>query len=1312
MATILLSAAGAAVGGMVGGSVLGLSSAVIGRAIGASIGQVIDQRLMGSGSEVVEGPRLDRYRITGASDGAPVRRVWGRVRVAGQVIWATEFEEHVKKTRQSGGGKGGGGGSSVTTKSYSYSVSLAVALCEGEILRVGRVWADGIELPAGSLDMRVYTGSEDQLPDPRIEAVEGEGMAPAYRGIAYVVIEDLALGEFGNRVPQLTFEVVRPAQGDGIPDAVRSLSDVVKAVALVPGTGEYALATTPVRHAFGLGRNEAVNAHSPLGRTDFAASLLALEEELPECGSVSLVVSWFGGDLRCGSCAIEPKVEQRDIDGVPMKWRAGGIGRSAARTVPRIDERPIYGGTPADGSVIEAIRAIRETGREVMFYPFILMDQVAGNDLVDPWSGTTGQPALPWRGRVTTSLAPGLGGSPDGTVAAGTEVAAFFGAAEPGDFERTGGEVLYHGPDEWSFRRFILHYAHLCSLAGGVDSFCIGSEMRGVTQIRGAGGTYPAVAELVRLAADVRSILGVDTKIGYAADWSEYFGHHPQDGSGDVRFHLDPFWSQPAIDFVGIDNYMPLSDWRDGEAHADAEWGSIYNAAYLEANVAGGEGYDWYYPDTEARVAQRRMPIEDGAYAEPWVFRPKDLRGWWENPHHERIGGVRQTAPTDWVPGSKPIRFTEIGCAAIDKGTNQPNRFVDAKSSESGTPHHSDGTRDDLIQAQYLRAMTSYWGRSETNPVSDLYGGPMVDMTRAHVWAWDARPFPYFPALGDVWSDGENYARGHWLNGRTSGEDLGAVVAEICLRAGAGLPDVSGLHGTVRGFSVEDGREARGVLQPLMLAYGFEAIERDGRLMFRTRTGAQPVALSFDALAEADGIDGAVERIRAPKAEIAGRVRLTYLEAETDFEVRTAEAAFPGEPAPTVSHSERPLTLTPAEARGVVERWLAEARVARDGIRFAVPPSRLDLGAGDVVALGPEGGDGRYRIDRVEQGDVRIMEAVRVEPQIYVPSEAADARSAPRPWQPPMPVEPIFLDLPLLTGEEVPHAPHLAVAGDPWPGAVAVYSSGEDAGYGLDAVVEAPASVGVTEAPLLAASPGRWDLGPPLRVRMARGTLSSADGPAVLGGANALAIGSGAPGAWEIVQFAEAVLVGAETWELSRRLRGQAGTDAVMPAEWPAGSLVVLLDGTPEQIPAALSARGLARHYRIGPASLPMSDAAYVHRVESFDGTGLRPYAPAHLRARAMPDGDIEIGWIRRTRIGGDSWQGEEVPLGEETERYRLRVLAPGGAVLRETVTETPSFIYGAAERAADGPGPLTLSVAQISTTFGDGPQTRIEIHE
>ena len=75
------------------------------------------------------------------------------------------------------------------------------------------------------------------------------------------------------------------------------------------------------------------------------------------------------------------------------------------------------------------------------------------------------------------------------------------------------------------------------------------------------------------LAADVKAVLGPGTKVTYAADWSEYFGHQPADGSGDVYFHLDPLWSSADIDAVGIDVYWPLADWRDGPDHLDRHAG-------------------------------------------------------------------------------------------------------------------------------------------------------------------------------------------------------------------------------------------------------------------------------------------------------------------------------------------------------------------------------------------------------------------------------------------------------------------------------------------------------------------------------------------------------------------------------------------------------------------------------------------------------------------------------------------------------------------------------------------------------------------
>jgi hypothetical protein len=1299
MATLVLSAAGTALGAGFGGSVLGLSGAVIGRAIGATIGQAIDQRVLGQGSRAVEGPRVERFRLNGAGEGQGVPRVWGRARVSGQVIWATEFVE-TANVRRTGGGKGAPRRPSVTETTYSYSVSLALALCEGEIAGIGRIWADGQEIAVRSLSLRVYAGTEDQLPDPRIEAVEGAGRAPAYRGIAYVVIEDLDLSPFGNRVPQLSFEVMRRAV-PGRPDAPEDMADVLRAVALIPGTGEYALATQPIHYVFGPGQARAANVHSPEGAADLVVSMQQLDREAPQVGAVSVVVSWFGDDLRAGQFQVKPKVEDAAFDGDRMPWQAGGIARSQADQVVRLEGRPVYGGTPSDGSVVEALQAIRESGRQALFYPFVLMEQLAGNGRTDPWTGAADQPPLPWRGRITTERAPGRAGTTDRTAAAEAEVAAFFGAAAPGDFAEVNGRIVYSGPQDWGYRRFILHYAHLCRSAGGVDAFCIGSELRGVTQIRGAGDSFPAVAELVRLAEDVRAILGPLVKIGYAADWTEYFGYH---AGGNVYFHLDPLWGHPDVDFVGIDNYMPLSDWRETEAQADAGWEAIHQIGYLQGNVAGGEGYDWYYDSEEGRAAQLRLPITDGAHGEPWVFRYKDILGWWSNPHHDRIDGLRAAQPTAWTPQSKPVWFTEYGCAAVDKGTNEPNKFLDPKSSESALPRYSNGQRDDYIQQQYYRAFARHWADPAKNPVSPLYGGPMVDMSHAYAWAWDARPFPAFPVDRATWSDGVNHARGHWLNGRVTSQAVASVVAELAGRAGVADAGIEALHGVVRGFHLADPGTARAALQPLCLVQGADAVEAEGRLAFRQRRERPTLIVTEADLVAPDAGEGPAERTRSSQAEVAGRLRLGFLEDEGSYQTRFAEAVLPDEAAATAAQSEVPVVLAPYEARALAERWLIEARVARETVTLALPPSAVRVGAGDVIAL-----DGvRYRCDRVELGEAIRVDATRIEPAAYAPSPEIDLPAAAAPYQPPLPVFPLILDLPLLTGDEDPVAPHVAVTSVPWTGPVAVWTAPRLDGFALAGVLAAPSVVGVTETALPRAPAGLWHEGQTLRLRVVSGTLEGVDLSSVLAGANAAAIGGGGVTGWEVVQFRDAVLVAPGTWEVRGLLRGQAGTDGDVPAEWPAGSFFVRLDGRVGQVALSRALRGIARTYRFVSARRGIDDPTAVDRVAAVSGAGLRPWPVAHLRAAVQPGG-LRVTWVRRTRVDGDAWDAPDVPLGEERELYRVEAFRTGGPV----VTADPTVAEVLLDPVALNLSPadeVTIRVAQVSGVYGPGAVRELRV--
>lgn len=569
-------------------------------------------------------------------------------------------------------------------------------------------------------------------------------------------------------------------QGDVVSEF--QIENLLKGVTVIPGTTEFGYATTKITKDFGGGLIEPENWLSNQPDSDMVVAIQQLIDRAPNVEHVSLVVAWHGTDLRIGSCQVKPRVERAEKDTEPRVWQVAGLTRASAEIVSQISGNPAAGGAPADWSIYEAVTFLKSKGLRVTLYPFILMDIPEGNTLPNPYSDNAelvGQPQYPWRGRITCSPAAGFEGSVDKTSAAADQVAAFFGSAGVGDFSfnDTLKIVTYSGPNEWSFRRFVLHMATI-GAAAGADDFLIGTEMVGMTTIRSSESEYPSVTQLKTLAADVRSILGGGVRISYAADWSEYHSHRPSDGSGDVFFHLDPLWSDDNIDFVGIDNYLPISDWRDGEDHLDFYEGfkSIYDIEYLESRIEGGEAYDWFYQSFEDRQDQKRTPIFDSAEEKHWVFRQKDIRNWWGELHYNRPGGVESGTPTAWVPQSKPIVFTELGCPAVDKGTNQPNVFVDPKSSESFIPFFSDGIRDELIQRAYLEAWHRYWS-GENNPISSVYSGSMIDMDSAAVWTWDARPYPAFPARSDFWQDSMNWQLGHWINGRIqqTGEAMGRI---------------------------------------------------------------------------------------------------------------------------------------------------------------------------------------------------------------------------------------------------------------------------------------------------------------------------------------------------------------------------------------------------------------------------------------------------------------------------------------------------------------------------------------------------------
>ncbi|MCW6510994.1 baseplate multidomain protein megatron [Lichenifustis flavocetrariae] len=1303
MATLLLRSAGAAIGTALGGPLGGL----IGGALGAVGGAVVDTLLINAlTSRKSRAAQLDAINITNSTEGTPVRKLWGRMRLGGNVIWCTQFNTFTTKEKTASSSGKGFGGSTKTTVTH-YTLSFAVAFCEGgDSVQLGRVWADGNTLDLSQVSYAFYNGSENQLPDAFMESVEGTGFVPAYRGTAYLVFYSLNLDAFGNRMPQISAEIIRTPP---IPDP-DDLTNLLRSVALLPGAGEFVLNTTIVKSSDGFGNWFPENEHTPLGASDIQVSLLQLDETLPNRAAVSLIVTWFGTDLRAGACTITPKVEThiKTVTPSTAEWSVAGFTRATAPLVSQIDPAsldptglagsapptglvPAFGGTPSDSSVLEAIADMKGRGLRVMFYPFVMMDIPAGNGLPDPYGGAE-QAAYPWRGRITCFPGPSQAGTVDKTAAAADQIDAFF--------------AQYHA--------MVTHYANLCVSAGGVDSFIIGSELVGLTQVRSSSGdgTYPAVQALKALAATVKGIVGPACRVGYAADWTEYHSHRPGDGSHDVIFNMDPLWSDPNIDFIGIDNYLPMSDWRDGVPNIDADPVTgpftIYDKAYLARNIEGGEDYDWYYASAADRLSQTRTPIVDTAYAEHWVFRQKDIRSWWSNPHRSRPGGVHASGATGYAAQGKPIWFTEFGCPAVDKGPNQPNVFYDPKSSESALPYFSRGSKDDPVQRAYLETMLAYW--RDNAPTSPVYGGPMLTTDNMFAWAWDARPFPDFPGRTAVWHDTPNYELGHWLTGRAGEVPLKWIIAELCAVVGVTAFDTADLLSAstlVLGYATDSIASPRDMLAGLMDAFQFDARESGGRIEFLAKGNVRVTALTDADLVIDGDTDPGYSFTRASDTDLPGAVRLSFADPFRAYASAGVESRKAIGNSQNVAQVSTAAALDGAYAADVAASVLQQTWAARETGAIKVPPSRLSLDAGDAVTVTVDGVTLAFRIKSVETTTYRALDLVGFDPSLLVVgSPPVGQPGAPRigAFGPPV-IE--FMELPPVTGQEAEiWAPRIAAYGNPWAG-IDVYRANGGDGWTYVSTVETPAIMGELTSPLYAGPVDRWDRGNVVYVRFygSANLLTLAEAQ-VLAGGGAIGV-KNADGTWEVLQYQNATLTGQNSYALSKLLRSQLGTEGAMRNPVATGARVVVLDAnTLTPLDMVLDNRSLAQNLRYGPSLYPVTDASYTETTMQGAPVGLRPFSVSQIAGTRLSSGDVAFTWQRRTRFAGDSWDAATVPLNEDVEAYDVEVLS-GGAVIR-TVSGLPSpdWTYPAAQQAADFGGlqtVYTLNVYQLSVLYGRG---------
>lgn len=1186
------------------------------RNLGAYAGNKLAEEIFGVETiNTVKGGRLTDLTVQTSSYGETIPLVFGKVKISGNIIWATDIKETPVTTEVSGGGKGGTLSPTRRTQtSYDYKVSIAIALCEGEINSIDRIWADSdlVNLSEFCASFTLHTGSQTQLPDTIIEAIKGVGNTPAYRGLTYVVIEDLDLNAFGNRIPNFSFEVNRAVSGSF--GGSEKIEDMVTGINIIPGSGEFVYDTIIQKKIFGVevdgrfiqrGGSEIVNMNNASKKADVLVSLDQLEQTFPNLEWVSIVCTWFANSLDANVATIQPRVEYKTSTITqPDLWSVAGYNRASAPQVT-LDENnnPIYGGTPSDSSVLRLIDELKLRGYKVLFLPMIFMD------IADK----------PWRGRMTCTPA---------------QMNNFF--------TKTNG-----------YNNYILHYANLTR--NKVDAFIIGTEMKGLTQVQN-GANFPAVTEFVNLAAQVKTIMGATTKVSYAADWSEY---HSING----WYNLDSLWASPNIDFIGIDAYFPLTNRPQN---------NIYNLQEVMDGWTSGEGYDFYFTNPERTEQASLTPL----------FAWKNIAWWWSN-NHTNPNSVQ----TAWVPQSKKIWFVEYGFPSVDGATNQPNVFYNPQSSENALPYFSEGQNDFIAQRLGIEATLRKWQNS--NMIEEKL-----------LWTWDARPYPFWPDLLDVWSDGGVWSKGHWVNGKLGGASLNAVITEICKKCNIEESeiDISNLQRIVDGYVLNSRVSGSSAIEKLADAYFFDHFETNAKLKFSLNGNEEEDDLVFADIAKSDEV---LQKNFVPETLMPSKIDINFINSETSYAIGASSESRDSASLNQKYETNLPLVLTSSRAKNIAEISLLDLWVSRKTYNFSLPINYIYLDVADVINLQMNNGDiEKIKIQKINYSKNKIDIVGRaIDKNIYNLLDYEDFKPSGNTTilNPEIETKFEILDISALAINDLNNAQlKFAISGSSasWGGAQIFYST-DDLNYISLGTTQVPAIMGNTINQLGDAHSFIFDDANQLEVFLINGSLQSVTRDQVLSGSNFCLVGD------EIIQFKEAEFLGANHYMLKGLLRGRLGTEN-KTANHLAAERFVFLNNFILNFTMPKNLIGSDLYFKIASFGQNLNSVTPV--LFNYKANNLKPYFPVKFEAQKSGN-DIIFSWVRRSRdISG--WRNlVDISLAEVTEKYEISILS-GSNIVRTAQAASPSFTYSEAMQIADFSSAQTTvkaRVSQVSDELGLG---------
>ncbi|MNV06423.1 hypothetical protein D3C71_968000 [compost metagenome] len=544
--------------------------------------------------------------------------------------------------------------------------------------------------------------------------------------------------------------------------------------------------------------------------------------------------------------------------------------------------------------------------------------------------------------------------------------------------------------------------------------------------------------------------------------------------------------------------------------------------------------------------------------------------------------------------------------------------------------------------------------------------------------------------------------------------NVSQIIEDLCKRAGEGRYDLSEMPSTdvVHGYKLQNPASARANIDPLLTAFAAYMVDEDGAIKFKKYQDIASVAsISYDELGQAEAGAESADAMplnRSQEVDLPRSVSVSYLDPSHDYQTASEKESRQITESNEDMIVELPLATSSDHAKRVAQTILFDRWRAQNTRSCKVSRKYAFLSPGDGVTV--EYPRGTWRLWRItSMTDTGALCELNVEPgdaELYTQTATGATGYVGQQVTPlPPPTRMVIGDWPLLRDADNNPGIYTAFAalGTGGRGAT-LYVGDDDLNLQERGSVFSYTSVGVAQGALGGWTPNIRDQANTLVVSAPAGAFASATFASLIADRTVNACALGAPGRWEILQFASASYLGDGQWLIYDFLRGQRGTEFARGTH-EAGDMLVLLAPAGMLRPNMdIGALNQSKQYRA--VTLGRSVNSVTSQGYSNTGEGLRPFSPVNLR-HEVSGSDLVFTWHRRTRLS-TNWLAGVVPLGEASEAYTLTLCTDGtfSAVKRVFAVTSPAATYTAAQMAADGytPGqPLYVRVRQVSDTVGAG---------